>query len=88
MIKRPFGLDKKATGPAWIKSVAGLINCLCGAMANWAFKGQIWGLALPVRAGFDKLAIGAGQPLINCLRGAIADWASEARSRGVDKTAT
>ena len=62
MIKQPFdfnkmaiiiGFDKMATGPAWMKTVADrpLINCLCGAMANWAFKGQIWGLALPVGAG-------------------------------------
>ena len=64
-------------GPASIEDCGRpLINCLCGAIADWASEGQILGrpfwleLALtnwlkplikwPLGAGLDKLAIGAG----------------------------
>ena len=62
-------LIKRPSGPASIKTLAGwpLINCSCGAMAGCASESQIWGSALPVGAGFDKLAIAKlaiGLPLI------------------------
>ena len=68
LIKWPLGFAKAAIGAGLDKMAyklaigAGqpLINCLCGAIADWASEGEIWGLALLVRADLDKLAIGAG----------------------------